>query len=79
MKRGLSASISAWVNDALRLKLDHEKRLNALSDFITAFEKEHGEITAEEIRGAERRARSRAVVVRSVPETRRPAQKKKSR
>jgi Arc/MetJ-type ribon-helix-helix transcriptional regulator len=67
---GQAESVSAWVNDALRLKADHDRRLRALDDFLAAYEAEHGEITEEEMRDAARRARSRAVVVRGKPDTR---------
>src|SRR6266566_9595578 len=70
--RGQAESISAWVNEALRLKADHDRRLQALDDFLAAYEAEHGEITEEEMRDATRRARSRAVVVRGTPGGRRP-------
>ena len=62
---GRVESMSAWVNDALRLKADYEQRMNALDHFIAEFEAEHGEITGDEIGAATRRARSRATVVRS--------------
>lgn len=65
---GRAESISAWVNDALRLKADHDRRLQALDDFLAAYEAEHGEITEDEVRAATRRARERAVVVRGRPE-----------
>jgi Arc/MetJ-type ribon-helix-helix transcriptional regulator len=65
--RGRSESVSAWVNDALRLKLDHDRRLEALATFIVAYEAEHGEITPEEMKQAVRRARSRAIPVRATP------------
>ena len=68
VNRGLCASVSAWVNEALRLKLAQERRLEALAAFVKTYEVEHGEITPEEIRLATRRARGRAVTVRSVPE-----------
>jgi Arc/MetJ-type ribon-helix-helix transcriptional regulator len=61
---GTAESVSAWVNDALRLKADHDRRLPAMDDFLAAYEAEYGEITDEEMRDAARRARSRAVVVR---------------
>ena len=77
VKRGLSASVSAWVNDALRLKLDQETRLLALSDFVANFEKEHGEISPDEIRTAERRARARAIPVRGLPEAKISSKRKK--
>ena len=62
--RGRFDSVSAWVNDALRLKLAHDRRLEALAAFVGAYEAEHGEITAEEIHAAARRARGRATTVR---------------
>ena len=61
---GRAESVSAWVNDALRLKADHDRRLAALDDFLASYEAEHGEITEQEIRDASRRARAGAVVVR---------------
>ena len=64
VKRGRTESVSAWVNDALRAKLDQDRRLEALANFISLYESEHGEITPEEIRLAARRARSSALPVR---------------
>jgi len=61
---GAAESMSAWVNDALRLKLEHDRRLRGIGDFIAAYEAEHGEITEEEMEAAVRRARERAIVVR---------------
>jgi hypothetical protein len=66
--RGGAASVSAWVNDALRLKLAHDRRLQALATFIAEYEATHGEITEEERRQAARRARARAVAVRGAPD-----------
>jgi Arc/MetJ-type ribon-helix-helix transcriptional regulator len=65
--RGRSDSVSAWVNDALRLKLDQEHRLEALAAFVASYEADYGEITPDEINQAVRRARARAVAVREVP------------
>ena len=62
--RGRAESVSAWVNDALRLKADHDRRLAALDEFLAAYEAEHGEITEQEMHDAARRARAGAVVVR---------------
>lgn len=64
---GWSASLSAWVNEALALKVDRDRRLRALDDFLAAYEVAHGEITEEEMQRAGRRARDRAVVVRGQP------------
>lgn len=52
------------MNEALRLKVDHDRRLRALGDFISAYEAERGEISEQEMRDAARSARARAVVVR---------------
>jgi Arc/MetJ-type ribon-helix-helix transcriptional regulator len=76
---GHAESISAWVNDALRLKADHDRRLQALDEFLAAYEAEHGEITDEEMRDAARRARERAVVVRGNPEQHSPGPAQHSR
>jgi Arc/MetJ-type ribon-helix-helix transcriptional regulator len=65
--QGRAESVSAWVNEALRLKVAHDRRLRALDEFVAAFEAEHGEITEAEMSEATRRARGRAVVVRGEP------------
>src|SRR5215813_3517815 len=65
--QGRADSISAWVNEALRLKVAHDRRLRALDEFVAAFEAEQGEITEAEMSEAARRARGRAVVVRGTP------------
>lgn len=64
---GRAESLSAWVNDALRRQADYDRRMQALDDFLASYEAEQGEITEEEMREAERRSRSRAVVVRTPP------------
>lgn len=61
---GRAASVSAWVNDALRLKSEHDRRMRSLDAFLAAYEAEHGVITDAEINQATRRARTRATVVR---------------
>jgi hypothetical protein len=61
---GEAESVSAWVNDALRLKIEHEHRLRGIGDFIAAYEAEYGEITGEQMDAAYRAARARAIVVR---------------
>jgi hypothetical protein len=61
---GEAESVSAYVNDALRLKASHDRRLRGIDDFIAAYEAEHGEITDEQMEAAYRRAKARAVVVR---------------
>jgi metal-responsive CopG/Arc/MetJ family transcriptional regulator len=61
---GKAATLSAWVNEALRAKIEHDRQLTALSEYIAEYEARRGEITGEEMSRAVRRARSRAVVVR---------------
>jgi hypothetical protein len=51
------------VNDALRLKAEHERRLRGIDDFIAAYEAEHGVITDEEMEAAYQRAKARAIVI----------------
>lgn len=61
---GAAESVSAWVNDALRLKIEHDRRLRGIDDFIAAYEAEYGEITDEEMDAAYRAMKGRAIVVR---------------
>ena len=61
---GEAESVSAWVNDALRLKIEHDRRLRGIDDFIATYEAEYGEITNDEMDAAYRAARARAIVVR---------------
>jgi hypothetical protein len=61
---GEAESVSAWVNGALRLKADHDRRLRGIDDFIANYEAEHGEITEEEMESSVRAMRARAIVVR---------------
>jgi hypothetical protein len=65
---GRAESLSAWVNEALRRQAAHDRRMTALDAFLAGYEAEHGEITEEEIRAAQRQSRSRAVVVRRPPD-----------
>ena len=53
---GEAESVSAYVNDALRLKAEHDRRLRGIDDFTAAYEAEHGEITDEQMEAAYRRA-----------------------
>ena len=64
VREGRAPNVSAWVNDAMRRKMEHEARMRALDVFIAAYEAEHGAITDDEILEATRRTRARAVVVR---------------
>jgi Arc/MetJ-type ribon-helix-helix transcriptional regulator len=62
---GRAENVSAWVNAAMQLQLEHDQRMRALGDFVAAYESKHGVITEAEIASAKRRARARAVVVRA--------------
>ena len=70
---GQAPSVSAWVDDALRLKAENDRRLAALAAFLESYENAHGVITDEEVRAAARRTRSRAVTVRGLKSKRRSA------
>lgn len=70
VQSGSAASLSAWVNDAMRLKAQHDRRMAALGAFVEAYEAEHGVIEEQEMEAASRRARARATVVRSAPKRR---------
>lgn len=61
---GRAENISAWVNAAMRQKIEHDQRMRALDELLAAYESKHGVITDEEISAATRRARSEAVVIR---------------
>ncbi|MGH8884852.1 MAG: hypothetical protein ACRDYX_06705 [Egibacteraceae bacterium] len=56
MADGRIENLSAWVNEALRRQVEHDRRMRALDEFLAAYEAEHGEITDEEMRDATRRA-----------------------
>ena len=60
---GQVASVSAWVDDALRLKVEHDRRLAALDAFLESHENTNGVITDEEVRDAARAVRGRALPV----------------
>jgi Arc/MetJ-type ribon-helix-helix transcriptional regulator len=70
VSRGRFVSLSAWVNEALRLKLEQDRRLEALGNFIAGYEREHGEITTADMETAARRARAGAKAVRGPRQTR---------
>lgn len=64
---GQAEHFSAWVNEALQRQVTHDRRLQALDEFLAAYEAEHGAITDDEIRETTRGVRARAVVVRRQP------------
>jgi hypothetical protein len=62
---GQADSLSAWVNEALQMRADNDRRLRALDAFLLDYELEYGEITERQMEEAMRRARASAVVVRT--------------
>ena len=66
VRKGLAASVSAWVSEAMERQLEHDRRMQALGEFLRAYEAEHGVISQREIDEAGRWARERAVVVRGL-------------
>jgi len=64
IKRGDASSVSAWVNEAVRLKLDHDRRLQAMDAWIAEYEAAHGPITERDREDALREAKRRAISVR---------------
>jgi hypothetical protein len=63
---GEAPTLSAWVSDAMRTKIQQSQRLRALRNFISGYEREHGEITEQESEANRREARRRAVSVRGL-------------
>lgn len=66
VKQGEAATVSAWVNDAMRLKLEHDARLHALADYIADYESQLGEITDRDIADAVRESKRRAISTRGM-------------
>lgn len=68
---GQAESVSAWMNDALHDKAEHDDRLAAIDAMLRTYEAEHGEITDAEIQDAKQRALERAASTRGyVPASR---------
>ena len=42
---GQVENVGAWVNEALRLKADHDRRLRAVDEFLAAYEAEPRSLT----------------------------------
>lgn len=78
-RRGEVANVSTWVNDAMRLKVEHDRGLAQLAGVIADFEAEYGEITEQDIDKAVRVARSRALTVRGARAGETPATWRPSR
>ncbi|MHB8262663.1 MAG: hypothetical protein ACYDGY_02790 [Acidimicrobiales bacterium] len=66
---GIAESVSEWVNEALKSRAIKDRKLKALSEAISAYEAEFGEITATEISSLERADRSAALIARGTGHT----------
>ena len=71
VSEGRVASLSGWVNLALAEQAAKERRLRALAEAITAYEKAFGEITAAELAAQKRADRQNATTVRPRRRTKR--------
>ncbi len=70
---GRADSVSAWVNDALVVKVAGDRRRDALADAVSAYEADEGELTAGELAGQARADRDEAASRRSHAKRRRGA------
>jgi hypothetical protein len=62
---GRAESVSGWVAQAMKDRIAKERRLTALADAVAAYEREHGEITDEELAEQVRADRDAAADVRA--------------
>lgn len=65
---GLADNVSAWVNDALRDKVEHDEKLLLLGEAIKGWEAEFGEITDADIEATERWVQENAIHIKGDPE-----------
>lgn len=72
---GRADSISGWVSAALEEKVRRDGKLALLAAAIADYEKEFGEISAEEIQAQQRADREDAVVVRGSRQRSKPKAK----
>ncbi len=64
VRAGRTESLSRWVNDALAEREAKERRLQAMTEAVAAYEAEFGAIGPEELAAQQRADENRAVVVR---------------
>lgn len=64
VEQGEADSVSGWVGVALEEKVRRDRKLSLLASAIEDYEREFGEITAEEIVAQQRSDRAGATVVR---------------
>ncbi len=70
VKDGQADSVSGWVSAALEDKIVRDRRLAHLAAAVADYEKDFGEISAEEIAVQRRDDRQHATVVRGRPSSR---------
>lgn len=78
VRKGRASSLSSLVNTALYDKVARERRLEALSEAIAAYESRFGRFTREELLALERKDAERAVVVRGGPSKKAQRRKRRS-
>ncbi|MBP6631876.1 MAG: hypothetical protein KBG28_03610 [Kofleriaceae bacterium] len=61
---GAAVNVSAWVNDAMRAKLEHDRQLAALAALVTEYEAVEGAISDDELVLAARAAKRKSMPVR---------------
>jgi glycerol dehydrogenase-like iron-containing ADH family enzyme len=64
VQSGAADSVSGWVSAALEDKIKRDRKLSMIALAVADFEREFGEITAEEIAAQRRTDRQGAFVVR---------------
>jgi len=64
VESGQADSVSGWVSAALEDKVRRDRKLALLAAAVASYEREFGEITAEEIAAQQRADRQDATVVR---------------
>lgn len=64
VESGAADSLSGWVNEALAVRAERDRKLAALAAAITDYEAEYGEITEADLAARHRADRAAAIVVR---------------
>lgn len=58
---GRALNLSVWINEAMHERAELDRRLKAMDEFLAGYEREHGEITEEEMDAAWQQAQERAI------------------
>lgn len=62
---GRSSSVSAYISEAVQFRIERDARLDALSQFVSDYEQQHGAISETELAEQEQSDRDAAARVRS--------------